>query len=241
MKTNPLHSPLLPRLEAIRRILMAHHEAGVSFPNASKGSERETLVREFFSKVQPNPTRFGSGAIIDSSGIQSGQIDIVAEFPFFPSFPTPAANERLYLAESVSFVVEVKSNIGSQWSQVESTTEKLRCLRRSWKGHLGFDADALTIHEASTSRIPIVAIGFEGPQTISLLENRLYATDEAKRPDAVLVVNSGSYVSTLTNRRASGAQGLFALCADMTYFTMNVLSAVPNLDSYFGSTSSEAD
>lgn len=237
MNSIPAPSPLLPRLEAIRTILMAHHAAGVPFPNAAKGSERETLIREFFAKVHPSPTRFGSGAIIDSSGVQSGQLDIVAEFPFFPSFPTPAAGDRMYLAESVSFVVEVKSNLESQWSQVESTTEKVRCLHRSWRGHLEFDAGTLAIHDASTSRIPIVAVGFEGFSSIEALEGRLYSTDEARRPDAVLVINNGIYVCTLSKRRSSGAQGLFGLCADMTYFAMNVLSAQPNLDAYFRSTS----
>jgi hypothetical protein len=240
MTSNSSSSPLMSRLEAIRTILMAHHAAGVSFPNAAKGSERETLIREFFAKVQPNPTRFGSGAIIDSSGVQSGQLDIVAEFPFFPSFPTPAADERMYLAESVSFVVEVKSDLGSQWSQVESTTEKVRRLRRGWRGHLEFDAGTLAVHDASTSRIPIVAVGFEGFSSIDAIERRLNSTDEKKRPDAVLVVSNGIYVSTLTNRRACGAQGLFALCADMTYFALNVLTAQPNLDAYFGSKGSAA-
>jgi len=230
MAENP--SPLWPRLEAIRAILMAHHAAGVSFPNASKGSERETLIREFFSKVQPNLTRFGSGAIIDSFGVQSGQLDIVAEFPFFPSFPTPAAEERLYLAESVSFVVEVKSNLSSQWGQLESTAEKVRPLSRNWKGHLDFDAGALSIHDTSTSRIPIIAVGFEGPSTMEALIKRLHETDELKRPDGVLVVESGHYVNTLTNRQASGAEGLFALCADMSHFALNVLTAQPNLDGY---------
>jgi hypothetical protein len=37
----------------------------------------------------------------------SGQLDIVIELPFLPSFPTPGANERLYLAESVALAIEV--------------------------------------------------------------------------------------------------------------------------------------
>ena len=96
---------LVERLEGIRQILMAHHAAGTLLPNASKGTERETLLREFLVKVFPPPFRFGSGAIIDQSGCISGQLDVVAGFPFFPSFPTPGTAERLYLAESVSFVL----------------------------------------------------------------------------------------------------------------------------------------
>lgn len=206
-----------------------------------KGSERETLIREFFAKVQPNLTRFGSGAIIDSTGTQSGQLDIVAEFPFFPSFPTLAAQERMYLAESVSFVVEVKSDIDAQWAQVESTVEKVRVLRRNWHGHLSFEGGTLTIDAQSVSRIPIVAIGFKGFSSIEAVKRKLESTDEEKRPDAVLVIDGGFYISKLTAREASGAEGLLALCADMAYFAQNVLTAQPNLDAYFGSAGAEAD
>jgi hypothetical protein len=85
------------RLDGIRTILMAHQAAGAMLPPASKGVERETLVREFLAEVFPPPFRFGRGAIVDAKGEASGQLDIVVEFPFLPSFPTPGTTERLYL------------------------------------------------------------------------------------------------------------------------------------------------
>ena len=230
-KDNSL-SPLFYRLDAIHEILMAHHRAGVMMPNASKGGERETVVREFFSKIHPSPTRFGSGSVVDSLGNQSGQIDIVAEFPFFPSFPTPGADERLYLAESVSFVVEVKSNVSNQWDQVKSTTRKMRTLRRRWKGHIGLEGSSLTIYDPSTSEIPIVVVGYEGPATIASLMSLLDRTDEIERPDAVFVINSRNYVNTRNSHQASGAQGMFALCTDMVSYTTKALAAEPDLEMY---------
>jgi hypothetical protein len=51
---DPRHNEqLVQRLEGIRQILMAHHSAGTLLPNASKGTERETLLREFLVKVFP--------------------------------------------------------------------------------------------------------------------------------------------------------------------------------------------
>lgn len=223
---------LMQRLEAIQKILMAHYEAGVSMPSATKGSERETLVREFFRKVQPSHIRFGSGSIVDGNGNQSGQIDVVAEFPFLPSFPTVGADERLYLAESVSFVVEVKSDLGAQWAQMAETTKKIRLLRREWEGHLSLAGSTLTIHDPSMSRIPVIAVGYKGPATPQQLTERLLATDEASRPDAALVIDKGAYASLLTDRKATGAMSLFAFSADMAHFALNVLTAQPNLNGY---------
>src|SRR6266705_3571912 len=136
------NKPLLTRLEGIRQILMAHHAAGLLLPSAAKGTEREALLREFLGKVFPRPFRFGSGAVIDNSGRVSGQLDIVAEFPFFPSFPTPGAAERLYLAESVAFSVDVKSDLSKEWDDVERSVETLRLLRRSWLAHVGYSSTA---------------------------------------------------------------------------------------------------
>ena len=226
---NELHQ----RLEGIRQILMAHHAAGKRLPNAAKGSERETLVREFLGRVFPSPFRFGTGAIIDCDGRTSGQVDVVAEFPFFPSFPTPGAIERLYLAESVSFSLEVKSDLVAQWSQVETTAEAILPLRRRWSGHLRFDRGELELANASESRIPFLAIGFTGSSNVETLERRLRETRESRRPDGALVLESGAYVCLLTGTRETGTTGLFAFCVDAARFATNVLTAHPDFSNYF--------
>lgn len=226
---------LIQRLEGIRQILNAHHAAGARLPNAAKGSERETLLREFLGRVFPAPFRFGTGAIMDSFGRATGQLDIVAEFPFFPSFPTPGAFERLYLAESVSFAVEVKSNLAAQWSQVETTAERVLPLRRRWSGHLHFEHETLEIADASVSRIPFIAIGFTGYGTIETLERRLQDTTQATRPDGALVLDSGAYVCPLTGARAIGVAGLFSFCVDAARFATSVFTAHPDFSNYFQS------
>jgi hypothetical protein len=227
--------PLISRLKGIREIMMAHHAAGSLLPSAAKGAEREVLIREFLAKVFPPPFRFGSGAVIDSTGSMSGQLDVVVEFPFFPSFPTPGAAERLYLAESIAFVIEVKSNLSSQWDEVERSVEKLRPLRRSWRASLQHSPDGgLSLEDASTSRIPFVAVGYRGYATVESLDQRLQSTVEEKRPDATLVLESGAYICTLTEARRFGHEGLFALCTDAAYFATNVLVAHPDFRGYFG-------
>jgi hypothetical protein len=182
-----MNKQLVARLKGIREILMAHHRAGMLLPDASKGVEREALVREFLERVFPMPYRFGSGAITDAAGRVSGQLDIVVEWPFCASFPAPGGVERLYLAESVAFVIEVKSDLSAQWDQVEKSVPGVRCLRRRWHGHLTVSSDiGISTAPASESRVPYAVVGFCGHKTIDGLHERLMSTPENNRPDVAL-------------------------------------------------------
>ena len=105
------------RLNAIKKIAFAHYEAGVELSSHSKGREREVFVSEFLSKVFPNGYRFSSGDIVDLKGSTAGQVDLVLEFPYEPSFPMPWGEERLILSHSVIAALEIKSSI-DQWQEV---------------------------------------------------------------------------------------------------------------------------
>ena len=93
---------------------MTQHSAGRGLPNAMAGNERETFLREFLQQLFPSHRRFSTGAITDSTGNITGQVDIAVEYGFVPSFPMPSTTERLLLAESVALVIEVKSNLDDQ-------------------------------------------------------------------------------------------------------------------------------
>jgi hypothetical protein len=230
-----MNEALTARMAGIRKILMAHHEAGQLMPSASKGTEREALVREFLAKVFPAPYRFGSGGVTDAAGAVSGQLDIVVEFPFFASFPTPSGAQRLYFAESVAFVIEVKSDVAAQWSQVEKTAAAVRPLRRQWLGHIDIDASGKqTTYGPSLSRIPFVAVGYRGYSSVETLRSKMLGTPEDRRPDGVLVIESGAYVGW--QLQALGEEGLFAFAADGSYFARNVIMASPHFKAYLAST-----
>jgi hypothetical protein len=229
-----MNHQLKARLAGIRSILLAHHKAGSLLPSASKGSERETLVREFLEKVFPLPFRFGSGAISDAAGLASGQLDIVVEWPFCASFPTPGGSERLYLAESVAFVIGVKSDLAGQWSQVEESVAKVWPLRRRWRGHFTVDSEVgISTVPASESRIPYAVVGFSGYKTSDVLAHRLSETPQERRPDVALVIESGAYVGW-NGINVADDEGLFAFCSDGAYFVRNVITADPDLAMYLG-------
>jgi len=197
-------------------------------------------VREFLGRVFPPVYRFGTGSIIDSAGSSSGQVDVVVEFPFAPSFPAPGTEERLYLAESVAFVIEVKSDLSRQWEQVQSKAKLLRATYRVWHGHLSFEHRAfvaeLDRQMPSVSRIPFVAVGYKGADNMDGLRKRMRETAEDSRPDAALVIESGCYTCPgITEREGAGAEGIFAFAVDASYFARNVLVAEPDLDRYLSS------
>lgn len=230
-----MHDDLEARVGGIQKILMAHHAAGTRLPNACKGNEREILVREFLAKVLPPPFRFGTGTVIDSAGRSSGQLDIVVEFPFLPSFPTPGAPERVYLADSVAFVIEVKSDLSAQWHQVESKAAQLAPLRRSWTGHLHFGSHGFPNNAGpSESQIPFIAVGFEGFADSSALLTQISAIAAPSRVHGAAVIKTGAYACTVAGATASadGTAGLFALCADAAYLARNVMIAQPDLSGY---------
>jgi hypothetical protein len=68
---------------------------------------------------------------------RSGQIDLVIEYPFFPSFPLlGTSQQRLYLIESVAMAIEVKSG-RRQFDDAISTMKRFNALRADadWLKH----------------------------------------------------------------------------------------------------------
>jgi hypothetical protein len=97
------------------------------------GNEREAFLHAFLGDVLPPHLRFGTGDATDQSGERSGQLDIVVEYPFVPSLPLVAGRSpRLYLAEGIVAVVEVKSDLTKQWNEVGLTARGLNNLTRNY-------------------------------------------------------------------------------------------------------------
>jgi hypothetical protein len=121
---------VLQRLLGIQTILKGVHQAGVPMSAAAKGQERAAFIDQFLSQVLPLPYRFGTGDAADLAGNKSGQLDVVVEYPFAPTLPLGGGPTRLYLAEGVAAVVEVKSDVASQWNEALDTAALLAPLTR---------------------------------------------------------------------------------------------------------------
>jgi hypothetical protein len=154
---------------------------------ASKGREREIFVDKFLANVFPPIYRFGTGDATDLSGKKSGQLDVVVEHPFAPSLPAVGGTDvRLYPAEAVAAVVEVKSDVAAQWAEAVGTAGALKQLTRSFGARL-------TLGGVSPSPdIPLVAVGYKGWKDIESARARL----NDSQVDAILVIDSGIFVAS---------------------------------------------
>ena len=129
------HPILTPRLEAIHRTLIAGFDGSSNFSSATKGHERELFVSGLLRQVFPPTFRFGTGDVTDFRGEQSGQVDVVIEFPHIYSLPLTPDGPRLYMSETVAAVIEVKSNLSKQWNEALETAKKLKNLKRRFYHH----------------------------------------------------------------------------------------------------------
>ncbi|WP_152622816.1 DUF6602 domain-containing protein [Archangium violaceum] len=168
------------RLKGIQQLLLAAHAAGEQGSSSSKGADRELFVNIFLKNVLPPQFRFGSGDITDLAGKISGQLDLVVEFPIYPSLQIPGGESRLYLAEGVAAVIEVKSNLADQWTQVEKTSEKLAQLNRLFGDTTG----------SAPWRVPIFAVGYKGWSSIETAREYL----AQKVVDGILIIENGIFV-----------------------------------------------
>lgn len=204
---------LKTRIEAMFSNLKAGYEAGKKLSSASKGVERELFISTLLSQVMPIHTRFTSGDITDSSGVRSGQVDIVLEFPRGFSFPIIQDGPRLFVAENVCAVIEVKSDISNQWSEVVETTEKIKKLNRVYAyERLNQIADDIEqgqirtngnpIEEAKklrqnalrqknnvSSKIPIYAVGLEGWKKSETIKDKVNSSEV----DGIFVINEKKF------------------------------------------------
>lgn len=203
------------RLDGIHHQLVAAHKAGKPLSSSSKGREREAFINLFLRSVFPPIYRFGSGDVTDINGQKSGQLDVVIEYPFAPTLPAVGSDDiRLYLAEGVAAVIEVKSNLATQWKEVQHTAAQLSPLRRSFGA-------SISMGEPPAASVPLIAVGFEGWQNLETLEKNVNATPGV---EAALVIENQLFASS-TATGAWRAQGVAALWA-MICFTHQRLAAL---------------
>ena len=171
------------RLKGIQNSLISSYESGGGMSSASRGIEREQFIESFLRKVLPPGYRFGSGDAIDIQGNHSGQLDVVVEFTFLPSIPAIGAEPRIYLAEGIAAVIEVKSDLSKQWSEVIETSTKLRKLKRE------FQVPGFTPYGPPMKEIPIFAVGYTGWKNIETVREKTYSGVV----DGVFVIDKGLF------------------------------------------------
>ena len=193
--------------------------------SAAKGEERAAFIGEYLSKVLPPIYRFGSGDVTDSNGEKSGQLDIVIEYPFFPSLPSGGGGQtRLYLAESIAAVIEVKSDLSNQWPEAVRTATALSRVRSKFGPALSIQPGSMSYGVPRPNRIPIFAVGYTGWSSISALKSKLESCSNIR---GALVIDRGLYVSK-GGIAATGPWALWALICDLHKITNSLQGASPD-------------
>jgi hypothetical protein len=215
-----LNSHILQRLSGIQKQLISACEASAPLSNATKGTERENFIDNFLGNVLPPASRFGTGDATDASSKKSGQLDVVIEYPFAPSLPAVGASKtRLYLAEGVAAVLEVKSDVSVQWDDVLRTAVNLAPLRRKFLATMVFGGKSPTEH------IPLIAIGYKGWKTVKTCEAKL---DENPALSGIFVIDPGIFVSKEFHFSATGALSLWGLISVLHMTTNSLANASTN-------------
>lgn len=183
---------------------------------ASRGREREQFINLFLAQVLPPSYRFGSGDAIDVHGRRSGQLDVVVEFTFLPSLPAVAESTRLYLAEGIAAIVEVKSDVAKQWKEVEATAATIAPLERE------FQVPGFTPYGTPSKRIPIFAVGYTGWRQLDTVREKA----ASGVVDGILVIDSGHFSTRPDFPNGMFAQGplaLWGLVSALHYCTLSVV------------------
>jgi len=132
-----------------------------------------------------------------------------------PSLPmVGGAQSRLYLAESVAAVIEVKSNLSGQWNEAVRTANALAPLQRKFGATMSFG-------NTPSPRIPLFAVGYTGWSTLQSLQTHL---ESAPHIDGALVIDTGLYASK-SGIYVQGPFALWGLIVDLHRITNSLQSA----------------
>jgi hypothetical protein len=181
---------VLQRLIGLQGILKGVRDGSATLSASSKGREREAFIGKFLAEVLPPIYRFGAGDATDSTGQRSGQLDVVVEYPFSPSLPNVLSpTSRLYLAESIAAVIEVKSDAAAQWEEAVSTAKQLAPLKRVFGA-------IMTTDYFPEETIPLFVVGYTGWSKVETLEKHLAENPEVT---GILIIEPSLFVANRFN------------------------------------------
>lgn len=183
---------VIQSLTGLHQVLLGGHAATGGGSSASKGRAREHFVETFLKQTFPPTYRFGDGDITDKNGYKTGQMDIVIEHPFAPTLASSyTGSSRLYVAEAVAAVIEVKSNLTSQWAQIEKTSRDLANVQRQFGGTQSRGGPP-------SPNVPFFVVGYDGWSDMERSREKLRVTPGIS---GMLSIRQEIYVD---NRTTSG-------------------------------------
>lgn len=208
-----VNSHLETRLGAILQSLNSTYAATSQSASAVKGTARSEFIQRYLEQVLPQGLRIRTnGEITDSNNNITGELDIIIENGMFPNIPlVQTESSRLYFAEGVAAVIEIKSNLAGQWEEVMQTGSKLRTIKRSFAGGLFSSSTGGSIFQVPFSinpelslgkvnnpkqenidHVPYFVVGYTGWQTNETIDQKL---SQSPYISGILQLDRGYYCS----------------------------------------------
>ncbi|WP_447888760.1 DUF6602 domain-containing protein [Serratia fonticola] len=246
------------RLNVFLKAINATFEATKTSSSAAKGAGRANFVNSFLRQVVPAGWRIStSGEVTDSYGEITGELDIILENGFFPSLPVVGIeSSRIFFAEGVAAVIEVKSNLKGQWGEALATGNKLNRIKRkistgtmsssargpvilmvpgkSSNENIGSIQDMGVEKFKVVTKVPYFVVGYSGWDKLETLSGKL---DESQGVvDGILQLDNGFFVSNsaFDNVKAKDASGLLAFLHVLHEASSYVKNPTASLISYGG-------
>jgi hypothetical protein len=219
---NQVQNRLKVILENLRTIAS---EGGGMSTSDMIGYEREGFVSVFLADIFSSSYRFGTGEIVDKLGRSSGQVDIVCENSLLPSFSVVQRLSRLYLAEGVASVIEVKSDLAKHWDDIMRKAKAVK--------ELQLDYEDLGAVNVDPENIPFYVVGYSGWRT----EKKYNEVIKNGCIDGVLDISTGLFVYKQPNNPTKTylekeEKALLSLINCLCYHTTNLFFGNVNLLQY---------
>ena len=178
------------RLEGVLKMLLTLYQASDevlgSQHSAITGPEREIFVAHFLSQILPPHYRIGSGIITDAEGAISTQFDVVIELPFAPSFSFLDGTPRIYLADTIGAIIEIKSDLagsnvyekfvsGNQYTPLKQISRKVMITNLD---------EGITIKESNT--IPSYVVTYKGYANPDPIVNLIAKINQTEPPTDIV-------------------------------------------------------
>lgn len=174
---------ILQRLTGVRDMLVALYQSSNQVLNQHPsiiGDEREIFVSHFLSQILPPHYRIGNGVITDRDGNKSTQLDVVIELPFAPSFSFLDGMPRIYLADTIGAVIEIKSDLNGYLAQDKGKSgnvrEKLIEGTGSYTALRNIKRNVLIAKDkdlVQSFTIPTYIVGYQGFEKADILQEHI--------------------------------------------------------------------
>jgi hypothetical protein len=181
-------------LEAGKHLRSKFEEIARSNPHyGERGSESETILRDFLNAHIPQRFRADTGFILDFEGNISSQIDCV----IFDALNTPiyrkGPNSCVFPIDNVAVAIEIKSNLNKR--QLQDAANKISSVKRLRKSKLSEADEPVTFSELILTHTLGVVFAYDSDTTLDTLAGNLIEInkeyDSNEWIDLVIVLDKG--------------------------------------------------